>query len=189
MKLVANRFVALALALSALVAARAEPSQPASTLVIHDVTLIHVEAGKAVPHRTIFIEGDRIARIVDAASAQPPEGATVIDGRALHAMPGLFDAHVHISADPGTFVPMLVAHGIVCVRDTGAPTDFILEMKRRAAASEDAMPDIVCTGAIIDGDPPVWPFSRTPASIRSRCTAGSSRRFIAPRLRRRMRAA
>ncbi|MCZ6597278.1 MAG: amidohydrolase family protein, partial [Planctomycetota bacterium] len=73
--------------------------------------------------------------------------------------PGLFDAHVHLTASVDTFAPMLVASGVTCVRDTGAPTDLILALRSRASGGGDVMPQIVCTGAIIDGDPPIWPFS------------------------------
>ncbi len=74
-------------------------------------------------------------------------------------MPGLFDAHVHLLAGTGAYGPMLVANGVTCVRDTGAATEAIVAMRDSASSVGSLLPRIICTGAIVDGDPPVWPFS------------------------------
>ncbi len=49
---------------------------------------------------TVIVENGRIARIEDGATA--PAGATVVDMRSRTVLPGLIDAHVHLTGDPGT---------------------------------------------------------------------------------------
>jgi len=49
---------------------------------------------------TIIVENGRIARIEPGATA--PAGATVVDLRSKTVLPGLIDAHVHLTGDPGT---------------------------------------------------------------------------------------
>jgi imidazolonepropionase-like amidohydrolase len=150
--------------------AGAPPADPAAIAVIHDVTIIDVEAGRAVPHQSVLIRGEAIVAIEAAATFVAPEGARFVDGSNRYLLPGLFDAHVHISASPDTFAPLLLAHGVTCVRDTGADTRMILDLRRRAADRSIDCPRIICTGAIIDGDPPYWPFSEacdTPEEARA----------------------
>ena len=49
---------------------------------------------------TVIVENGRIASIQDGFVA--PAGATVVDQRSRTVMPGLIDAHVHLTGDPGT---------------------------------------------------------------------------------------
>jgi len=49
---------------------------------------------------TLMVENGRIARIEDGATA--PAGATVVDLRGKTVMPGLIDAHVHLTSEPGS---------------------------------------------------------------------------------------
>lgn len=68
-----------------------------SSLVISDVTLIDGSGGTPRPHVDIVVRNGRVAEVVPAAS---PAGDLVVNGRALFAIPGLFDAHVHLSPAP-----------------------------------------------------------------------------------------
>ena len=114
-------------------------------------------------HReAVGVEGHPLsAQFVEAFPAPDHEVALhFLNGVPLDLIPGLFDAHVHISASPETFGPMLLANGVTCVRDTGAPTEMIVAMREQASGPDSMLPQIICTGAIIDGDPPVWPFSQ-----------------------------
>lgn len=60
-----------------------------------------VDASKsALGPSTVIVENGRISRIEPGATA--PAGATVIDMRSRTVLPGLIDAHVHLTGDPGT---------------------------------------------------------------------------------------
>ena len=127
--------------------------------IIRDVSIVDVEAGIVTDNQFVYIVGDRIHRIAPVFVDAPSDRLKLVDGSGLYLMPGLFDAHVHLSASPDAFGPMLVANGVTCVRDTGAATEVILALRDQAMSSESLLPRIVCTGAIVDGDPPIWPFS------------------------------
>jgi imidazolonepropionase-like amidohydrolase len=71
-------------------------------------------------------------------------------------MPGLVDAHVHYF-DPPVFGRLLIANGVVLVRDMGMPTDAILKVRDRLNRGEALGPAMVATGAILDGSPPMIP--------------------------------
>ena len=89
--------------------ASGQPETPRG-YVIRNVTVVDVENARTVPNQVVTVVGDRIG---DIAPAEPPtapgEGLGIIDGSGLHLLPGLFDAHVHLSASVDTFAPMLVA--------------------------------------------------------------------------------
>lgn len=112
--------------------------------VIKNVTIIDVEKGLAVPRQTVLIAGERIDRIGPQIEVEIPQGANIIDGSGLYLMPGLVDAHVHYFDAP-SFGRLMIANGVVLVRDMGMPNEFILG------------PEMVTTGAMLDGVPPLIP--------------------------------
>ncbi|MCH7872990.1 MAG: amidohydrolase family protein [Planctomycetes bacterium] len=129
-----------------------------SVTAIKNVAVIDVDAGVLRRHQTVLVEGDRITRVGPSGSITVPHDATVVDGDGLFLVPGLIDAHVHYM-NPQTFGPMMIAHGVTLVRDTGGATESVLAMREQLRTGEMLGPEMLCTGAIIDGDPPVWPFS------------------------------
>ncbi len=131
--------------------------------IIENVRVVDVVAGKASAPQRVLIDGARIVAV--GAVELPADGDVVrIDAEGRYLIPGLFDAHVHLVPDADHFAPLLVAHGVTSVRDLGGPTELILALKRSAADSSTPIPDITATGSIIDGTPPVWPFSEPCAS-------------------------
>ncbi|MDD5264275.1 MAG: amidohydrolase family protein [Candidatus Bipolaricaulis sp.] len=123
---------------------------------ILDVTAIDVQAGEARPGQTIVVSGDRIARIGDVDEVAVPSGARIIDGRGLFLMPGLCDAHIHL-VDPEVFGRAMVANGVLFARDTGLPTDAALEIRAGLRDGDLVGPELVVTGAVLDGEPPIIP--------------------------------
>ncbi len=161
----------------------------ADLTAITNVSVIDVVAGKAVPAQTVVIEDGAIAAVVPAASFKPAKEAVLIDGTGKFLMPGLFDAHVHY-VDPDSFGPMFVANGVLFVRDMGGVTEQITDLRDQLNRGEVLGPEMICTGAIIDGDPPVWPFSEacdTPeegrAAVRKLHAAGVNQIKVYSRLK------
>ncbi len=71
-------------------------SAPASkTVVIHAGHLLDVKTGKTLSNQTIVIQGDKIASV--GSDSQAPAGAQVIDLANATVLPGLIDAHTHIT--------------------------------------------------------------------------------------------
>lgn len=132
----------------------AEPPPPTSA-VIRNVTIIDVEAGRALPPTDVYLSDGRITAI-----GQPPadEPAATIDGAGLFLIPGLFDAHVHY-VHPETYGPLMIANGVTFVRDLGGFTEPTIALRDQLNRGEILGPRMICTGAIIDGKEPIWPFS------------------------------
>jgi imidazolonepropionase-like amidohydrolase len=60
--------------------------------------MLDVKTGKTLTGQTIVIQGDKIASV--GADAQVPAGATVIELPNATVLPGLIDAHTHITFTP-----------------------------------------------------------------------------------------
>jgi imidazolonepropionase-like amidohydrolase len=74
------------------------PAEPTTT-VIHAGHLLDVKSGKMLDHVTVVVKGDRIASV--AAGGAAPKGATtVIELPNATLLPGLIDAHTHLTFDP-----------------------------------------------------------------------------------------
>jgi len=123
---------------------------------ITGVAIVDVEHGTVVPDQSVLVAGDRIEKVGPRTDVSVPSDARSIDGRGLYLMPGLVDAHVHYH-DPPVFGRLLIANGVVLVRDTGMPTDTILKVRDALNRGETLGPEMVATGAVIDGSPPLVP--------------------------------
>ena len=87
-----RKLAAMLAATLALVTAHAE------TTLIHVGRLIDVNASEVLTERTVVIEGDRIAAIVDGYAA-PTADQQVVDLTSATVMPGWIDMHVHIASE------------------------------------------------------------------------------------------
>jgi imidazolonepropionase-like amidohydrolase len=124
---------------------------------IVNVSIVNVETGTIEKNRTVIIKDNKIIKI-EASSKPLSKLVKMINGKGLYLIPGLFDAHVHYS-DPDTFGPLFIANGVTFVRDTGAYTDQIIELRNSLNKQETLGPEMIATGAIVDGKPAIWPFS------------------------------
>jgi len=71
------------------------------TVVVHAGRLLDVKTGKTVAHQSVFIEGDKITRVEATATDEVlPSGATIIDLPNATVLPGLIDAHTHLTMNP-----------------------------------------------------------------------------------------
>jgi imidazolonepropionase-like amidohydrolase len=82
--------------LTTLSAQKAE--KPANRLVIHAGHLLDVRTGRMLQDQDIFIQDGIITAVTPASSER--ETGTVIDLRGATVLPGLIDAHEHITGDP-----------------------------------------------------------------------------------------
>src|SRR5579862_206374 len=79
--------------------ALAQTAPPPKRVVVRAGRLLDVKSGKMLADQAIVIEGDKIVSIGPANSAQM-DGATAIDLSRQTVLPGLIDAHVHLTGDP-----------------------------------------------------------------------------------------
>ncbi|MFC2078947.1 hypothetical protein ACFLSZ_03095 [Candidatus Bipolaricaulota bacterium] len=124
------------------------PSSAATTDVtsyaIVDVTIIDVVDGVTVPGQSVVVIDDKILRIGAIEDVSLSADWTIVDGRGLFLMPGLVDAHVHFIDGP-VFGRLMIANGVVLVRDTGLPTDEILDFRDQLNRGDVLGPEMVAT--------------------------------------------
>ena len=127
----------------------------AADLVIADVTIIDPEDGRR-SGMDVLVEEDRIVAVRPAG--EPPPGAEVLDGRGRYLVPGLWDAHVHLTffpeIDPATFARASLRWGVTSLRDTGIPLERMAEA--RAVAARMPAPNLYLAGPLVDGTPRVY---------------------------------
>ena len=117
----------------------AQNTPAAKTVVVRAGRLLDVKTGKTLSNQTIVIQGDKIVRVAETTAGELlPAGATAIDLPNATVLPGLIDAHTHLTMNPtfgysmlGISVPrqaLIGAHnarvtleaGFTTVRNVGA---------------------------------------------------------------------
>jgi imidazolonepropionase-like amidohydrolase len=148
-----------------------------STAITH-VTVVDVEQGGTLPDQTVLIGEERIIGIQPGGEPLP-EALTQIDGNGKYLIPGLVDSHVHY-VDSLTFGRLMLANGVLLVRDMGMPTEQAISLRDALNRGDLLGPEMVATGTILDGDPPLIPVIslglKTPeegrAAVRRQAQAG-----------------
>lgn len=129
---------------------------PDADIVIENVTIIDAIDGKRAGMDVMIRDGEITA--VAAHSGRAP-GAMKIDGENKFLIPGLWDAHVHLTFTPGldheTFFPLSLAYGVTSMRDTGGHLAG-LASAREMAANDPLTPDLYISGPLIDGSARVY---------------------------------
>jgi imidazolonepropionase-like amidohydrolase len=74
--------------------------QPAKRTLIRPGKLLDVKTGKILAGQVIVVEGDRIASVGPAAEIKPAPADGVIDLPNATVLPGLIDAHTHLTSNP-----------------------------------------------------------------------------------------
>ena len=87
----------LILSLSFIGVSWAQVAPAPKTVVIHAGHLLDVKTGKTLTNQTIIIQGDKITKVTGAVDQIMPKDATVIDLSNTTVLPGLIDAHTHVT--------------------------------------------------------------------------------------------
>jgi len=136
------------LALLMLSALAAPVFAAAPVLLLTHVAVIDGTGAPAKPGMTIAIDGRHIAAIYPDGSQAAPKGAHVEDLSGRFVIPGLIDAHVHLTgAEPdfAHYVPHLRAllqGGVTAVRDMAGDDRLIGYLADEANSDALASPDI-----------------------------------------------
>ena len=150
-----NRFVLMLLVFLVHSAVIAEPR-----LVIKNGTLLDA----INPDRramTIIVEGDRILSIESSAkSMQLLTDDVVIDAKGKFVIPGLWDAHVHMTFIPDldykSFYDLFLRNGITSIRDTGGLITSMQPAINYAKKNPNKTPRLFFAGPLIDGKDRVY---------------------------------
>lgn len=146
----------IGLGLAACTAASPAPQIRLPQVIIEDVTVVDVIAGRLVPHTDVVIEGERISR-VESHDPVRPSFSRRVDGRGKFLIPGLWDMHVHALWERealANFLPLFVSQGVTGVRDMGGTLALLTEARDSIAAGA-WYPSVIGAGPIIDGPEPV----------------------------------
>src|SRR5215471_131350 len=101
------------------------PRQSTAQIAITHVAVIDMVSGVPRPDTTVVIAGSHIIQVGRSDSVRVPAGAVVVDGQGKFLIPGLWDAHIHLTIVPDQDVsrdiiaPLLIAKGVTSVRDMG----------------------------------------------------------------------
>ena len=131
-----------------------QTTSSAKTVVIRAGHLLDVKTGKTLANPIIVVQGDRIASV--GSDAQPPAGAQVIDLSNATVLPGMIDAHTHLTFTPnfgysslGISVPREALYG---ARNARVTLDAGFTTVRNVGA--DGFTDVALRDAINAGDVP-----------------------------------
>jgi len=121
----------------------------AQTWAVTDTTVIDPRSGRIAAHATVVVSGSSIAA-VQAATAPVSRHARRIDGRGKYLIPGLWDAHVHLTKAGELSLPLFVANGVTAVRDMGSDFADIARWRERIASGRARGPRIFTAGPILE---------------------------------------
>src|SRR5437879_5906490 len=124
-----------------------------AAVAIQDVTVIDVAAGKALPHMTVVVDGERITAAGPLASTRVPANARLVSGRGKFLMPGLWDMHVHLWNKENQ-LPVFLAFGVTGVQDMGSDYDRVMAWREEIETGKAPGPHVVTSGPPVTGDEP-----------------------------------
>ncbi len=128
------------------------------SLLIHNVTIIDAK-NEQRDAMSVRIQKNKIVEVLPSEGLKIPEGARVIDASGKYLIPGLWDAHVHLTYDqdltPSMF-DLFLMHGITSIRDTGGELELVLPLKKAAEKDTKNTPRVMITGPLLDGIPTVY---------------------------------
>src|SRR5215470_5574656 len=73
-------------------------AQQPKRVIVHAGKVLDVKTGRTLSNQAIVIEGEKIVSI--GGDAKPNAGDQVIDLPSATVLPGLIDAHTHLTGDP-----------------------------------------------------------------------------------------
>ncbi len=153
-----------AVALLGLLAVAARPAAQGSPVgqfnrvtAFINVNAVPMDANRVLADWTVIVGDGKVVSMGPSASTEPPQGATIIDGRGKYLMPGLAEMHGHIpppASSPAELVEsvmfLYVANGVTTVRGMqGAPGQ--LELRERARRNEIVAPTLYLAGPAFSG--------------------------------------
>ena len=153
---------------------RAAADQPPSAgadappLLVHGAHVFDSRAGAMRAATSVLIRGGRIEAVAPASElgpSSPAAGDAVhVDGGGLFLLPGLIDAHVHVThilyqshMTGDEVLPFYLGHGVTSIRSTGDNVPAQRLVERFAEDHPDISPNVFRCSFLIDGDPPWHP--------------------------------
>ncbi len=132
-------------------------ARPAGKVIVHAGKLLDVRTGKTLTDQAIVIEGDKISSVGPFAQARRSADDRLVDLSNATVLPGLTDAHTHLTMNPQDVGPRGLTISIPRQTLTGARNARItleagFTTVRNVGA--DGYSDVALRDAINDGDVP-----------------------------------
>jgi imidazolonepropionase-like amidohydrolase len=132
---------------------QASPRAPVAFTNANVITMDHEDVEQA---RTVLVHGDRIVAVGTRNEINVPADAVVVDCAGRYLIPGLVDAHIHVSGSPLVPTrddfgdgPVYLAYGITTVVNlSGSPT--ILEWRKKVETGVLLGPTIYTSGPFVN---------------------------------------
>jgi len=136
---------------------------PSGPTVIQNVTVFDATSGNRLNRRDVWVQGDQITKIGATGRQELAANAVVVDGEGRTLLPGLIDAHVHVTntdAPPGVLelpdaeraLQKFLYAGITTVLDLGGPGEELAELRAELRAGRLAGPDLLFAGEFVTAE-------------------------------------
>jgi len=105
-------------------------------------------SGRYVPSQTILVRDGKITAVIPTDQYQTGMADSVVDARELTVLPGLIDAHVHLTIGSGVAASALadLRAGFTTVVDLGARTHRLLALRDSINRGEIPGPRVLAAG-------------------------------------------
>jgi imidazolonepropionase-like amidohydrolase len=126
----------------------ARPAADTTILALEHATVIDGTGSPAEPDRTVLIQGGKIAAVYATGTRPLPAGARTEDLSGRWLIPGLIDAHVHLTGaapDMAGYRKLLgwaLRNGVTSVRDMAGDDRILGYLARQAELGEIVSPEI-----------------------------------------------
>jgi Tol biopolymer transport system component len=126
------------------------PAVPTAKTLVHAGTLVDMKSATPRSNVDIFIDGNKITRVVAHAAANHT-GRQVVDASGLTVMPGLVEFHSHLQKDFGEAAGRAwLAFGITTVRSPGNTPYEAVEDREANEAAVRPGPRVYGTGYLME---------------------------------------
>jgi imidazolonepropionase-like amidohydrolase len=99
---------------------------------------------------TVVVRDGRIAAVGRTGAVTVPAAAVQVDASERFLMPGLWDAHAHLSYPGECALPIMIAQGVTSVRDLGGPPAEGIAWRREINDGRRIGPQIFLAGLNIE---------------------------------------
>jgi len=135
-------------------------------VVVTEVNVVDTRRGVIFPDQTVLIDKGRIVDVGPRKTTRYPRNApTIINGKGLYVIPGLWDMHVHLvfgdwfPLAQEISLPLFIANGVTGVRDMGGELQIIQGWRNEIEGGRMIGPRILSSGPMLDGPKPRFPSS------------------------------
>ena len=119
------------------------------SMAFWNVSIVDLDAGVVRSGMVVEISNGRITRVAPAVGARPGN-ATIVDGTSRFLIPGLWDAHVHLTKLGEGSLSLFLANGVTSVRDMGSDLEEVLRWRREIESGRRPGPRIKTPGQILE---------------------------------------